>query len=164
MTGFDEIWQHYYPRLRMFAASFSGLSASDREDCIQEIFLAVYRNLERYDERWSLSTWIYRIARNKLIDYQRRASRHPVTVMDDDVPDSRGDDMSRAESSLDLARAIGKLDESQRAAVYLYYSEDLPVAEIASILGKPEGSIKSLLHRSRKALKIELEEAYAPGR
>lgn len=165
MIDFDDIWTQYYPRLRVFAGSFSGLTGPDREDCIQDIFLAVYMNLDRYDARWSLSTWIYRIARNKIIDYRRRRFRSAEAVVDEELPDRKDlHGAQRVESRIDIARALEELAEAQREAIFLYYSEELPVAEIAAVLGKPEGSVKSLLHRGRKALKKRLEEAYAPGR
>lgn len=184
MESFEEIWRHYYPRFRVFIRSFSGFSSADREDCIQEIFLKVYKNLHRYNHRWSFSTWIYRIARNTCIDYRRRLFRRQADELPEDLFDragtdgagtgwsgTGGDDVGWTDAatlqldvSLDIHRAVEQLEEGQRQLVYLYYGEDLSVSEIASVLGKPEGTVKSLLHRSRKVLKGHLEEAYGPGR
>ncbi len=60
----NAIWNEYYPKLYVFVRPYFRHSPEDREDAVQEILLKVLRNLDRYDSNYSLSTWIYRIARN----------------------------------------------------------------------------------------------------
>jgi RNA polymerase sigma factor (sigma-70 family) len=64
---FEAIWKAWYPRLRVYAAGFAGLDAADREDCVQEILMQAYRQADRYNPRYAYATWIYRIARSRLI-------------------------------------------------------------------------------------------------
>ena len=78
---------------------------------------------------------------------------------------SRAETGVSPEHQLDVAGGIRQLPPKQRAAVHLFYGEDLTVDEIASALGVPAGTVKSRLHQAREALKRQLDvgSAVAPG-
>ena len=86
----------------------------------------------------------------------RRAGRRPANGVDQWTS-------LTSEQQIDLATAIRGLPPIHRAAVHLFYREDLSVEEIASVLGIPAGTVKSRLHHAREALKRQLAAA-APGR
>jgi RNA polymerase sigma factor (sigma-70 family) len=162
MPEFKELWRQYYPRLLFYADGFSGLSPADREDCVQDIFVTVYRKLDSYDERWAFSTWLYRIARNRLIDCQRAGSSRRYEPLEEigDIPAQRTRWETAIDLRLDLAKAGADLKDGERELMHLFYGEDLDIAEIADILGVPRGTVKSRLHALRQKLKSRLESSY----
>jgi len=124
------------------------------QDVTQDVFLKLWRALPSYDGRAALSTWVYTIARNTCLTAVRaEAYRRPAGDIQAFEP--------RAESirpeNIALRSAIERLPEVQRTILTLFYFEDRNIAEVASLLGIPEGTIKSHLHRARRALSVLLE-------
>ena len=124
------------------------------QDVTQDVFLKLWRALPSYDGRAALSTWLYTIARNTCLTAVRaEAYRRPPGDIQAFEP--------RAESirpeNIALRSAIERLPEVQRTILTLFYFEDRNIAEVASLLGIPEGTIKSHLHRARRALSVLLE-------
>lgn len=173
MPEFETIWKTYYPKLLLYSRSFHRLSDSDREDCVQEIFTQVYLHLDRYDDRWAFSTWIYRLARNRFIDYCRRSTRRQrrEMVLEPDQPHvelatSHPQDSLNGSSPgslqvilmLDLERAIDMLCDDDRELLHLYYGEEMKLTQITTVLNLPTGTLKSRLHRIRKQLRNLLED------
>ncbi len=102
------------------------------------------------------------IARNAARDADRRRRRHPEELKDEIIaPAQSGEPVER-----DLMEAIWKLPEAEREAVLMHYALDLPLAEIADVLEKRTGAVKSLLHRARGHLRALLtpEEEISHGR
>ena len=129
----------------MFRAARSILdSDADAEDAVGEAVLRA---------RGAVRAWLLKIAVNCAYEQRRRDSR--VIYTDELEPLAGG-----AEDALPggLWDAVLHLPEEQRAAVTLYYYEDLPVAEIARVLGVAQGTVKSRLGRARQRLKEQLQE------
>ena len=155
---FKNIWSSYYPRILRYVASFSGLSDTDREDCVQEIFFSIYDKLDSYNKKWAFSTWIYRIARNRLIDYQRIQKRRASNSLPELHAEAAGKNLSDTETelSMDIERAVANLEDQERELIHLYYYEDYRIKEIAAILRIPPGTVKSRLIKIRGTLKLKL--------
>jgi RNA polymerase sigma-70 factor (ECF subfamily) len=124
------------------------------EDATQESLLRVWKALERYDGRASLSSWIYAITRNRcLTALEKRRSHDSLDDLGEDaesglaVTEEPGD--GRAEQLLGL---VELLPERLRRALLLYYYEEHSVSEVALMLGCPEGTVKTMLFRARAAL------------
>ena len=133
------------------------------EDVAQESFLRIWRALESYNsETASLSTWIYAITRNRcLTELARRP--HPMQVSEDGETDEH--QAAVAAPSPPDARALGVLrglvellPASLRTSLMLYYFEERSVEEVASMLGIPQGTVKTHLHRARIALHQKLQD------
>jgi len=73
--AFDLLVQEYAPRVHAVAYQMTG-SAEDARDIAQEVFLRLYRALDRYDPERSFATWLYRVTVNLAIDFRRRNARH----------------------------------------------------------------------------------------
>ena len=127
------------------------------EDATQDAFIRIYRGLERFKGKSSLSTWMYRIVKNVCYDTFKRP--RPLPLEQDElsaIADSGAP--SPEEQSLSAWRhgkvrgAVQRLPEKQRLAVTLHYFQDKPYEEVAAIMGQPLNTIKSYLHRAKAAL------------
>jgi len=160
--AFRFIVERYTPLLYSLACRLLG-HAEEAEDAVQEIFERLYRSLQRYDPRRSFHPWMYTLALNHLRSLRRRAGRRiralPVDPLDlDSRPAAHGDAeepgrrAALAEGERLAARALEGLPARQREVFVLRQLEGLSVAEVAEILKMPEGTVKTLLHRSRQRL------------
>jgi RNA polymerase sigma-70 factor (ECF subfamily) len=124
------------------------------EDAAQETFLEVYKGLPLFRGDASLGTWIYRVALRTALRLRARTPPVAVPADVDAVPAARDpeaalaarDDIRAVQSALDA------LPAEQRVVVALFSVDGLSHGEIASILGVPEGTVWSRLHKGRKAL------------
>jgi RNA polymerase sigma-70 factor (ECF subfamily) len=143
-------------RRRVFGMAYAIVgSRAAAEDVAQEVFVKLWRSLDRYDGRARLSTWIYAITRNAAISALRRerpaasltdaATLAEAEALGATVDDPRADDAA-------LWRAVGELPAAQRQAVILYYQDERPVEEVAAMLGTPVNTVKTHLHRARARL------------
>lgn len=135
----------------------------DAEEITQDVFMKAFRNLEKFDFRSSLSTWLYRIAYNEAVNHTRRASRQEVTVDESmlrAVSDSQVDSVLDAENPLLVAlpQAIEALTVDERALITLHYYEELPLREVAEMLGVGESAAKVRLMRTRRKLYVLIKE------
>ena len=141
------------------------------EDLAQEVFLKAFRALESFDPERKFSSWLFKIAHNTAIDQLRRKqlATVPLESPDEDkpdplalLPDQKGESPDRALDRQNLAQAIqaavGRLRVEYREVVILRFQQDLSYEEIAEITGLPLGTVKTHLHRARKAMARHLEE------
>jgi RNA polymerase sigma-70 factor (ECF subfamily) len=125
------------------------------EDAAQESLVRIWKALGRYDGRASLSTWIYAITRNRCLTAIERR-RAGEALMDSDVPlefeapaaASPGVD----DQPINLRDLVDSMPDRYRRALTLYYYEERSVTEAASMLGIPEGTLKTNLFRARGLL------------
>jgi RNA polymerase sigma-70 factor (ECF subfamily) len=167
--AFEEL-VHRYER-PVFAVIVRILRDPSRaEELAQDTFVKAFRRLETYDERRKFASWVLAIAHNIAIDELRRGGGQMVS--NGDIGDDRHDSHSvadtrdgparlaeRAELAAAIERAIGRLRSEYRELASLRYESDLGYEEIAEITGLPLGTVKSYLHRARKALAEELSAA-----
>jgi RNA polymerase sigma-70 factor (ECF subfamily) len=161
--AFRQIVERYQGAVYNLAYRMLG-DPEEAEDAAQEIFVRLYRQLGRYDPERKFSTWTLAIATNYCIDQLRRR-RMQFVPLENIIPWARardagpeGEALSR-ESRDEVQRLLKKLPEKYRAPLVLRYWEDLSCAEIAEILGVPEGTIKTQIHRARKQLGKMMEGA-----
>jgi len=136
-------------------------NAEDARDLSQEAFIQVYRNLDRFDRRSSLSTWVYRIVVNLCLNHLNRGSRSRAPSVDEqpEIADpSRGSlaQLEEKERQDALARAIETLPPQQRASLTLRVHHQLPHGEIAEILGISEATAKVHYFHAVRALRGKL--------
>ena len=120
---------------------------------MQETLFAIHTRRHTYDPAQPLTPWVYATARYKLIDHLRRTKSSVSEAPIEDAFDIAGqDDVTGAESALDLARLLGKLPERMRTAIRQVKLEGLSIAEAASRSGMSEAAVKVNVHRGLKAL------------
>jgi RNA polymerase sigma factor (sigma-70 family) len=163
-SGFEPLVRAYGQRLFAFAYAMSG-NAADAEEVAQDAFVRAHRALRRYEPQrvreLSLSAWLHRIAlnvfRNRLRGKRPRlvplVAVHPIA---DKAPGPELQALSRA-AVRELAGEVSRLPEPHRAAVVLRCVQGLSYAEAASLLGQPEGTVKSNVHRGLATLRRRLD-------
>ena len=128
--------------------------AGRAEEVTQDIFLKLWQALPGYDGRASPSTWLYTIARNTCLSAVRAESYRRTTTLDDSPEPAASPPSS---SDMSLARCVSRLPQAQREVITLFYLEEKNVKEVARLLDLPEGTVKSHLHRARRALSEMME-------
>ena len=159
--AFAELVRRHDDRLRGLAYKLLG-DRHRMEDAMQEAYVRVYRNLDRFRRDAELGSWLYRIVYNACIDELRRVGRRPLPV---DVHDVVWDGPSLApgpervvHSADRAARALAALPEDQRATVLLVDGEGFDNVTAAEIMGVAAGTIASRLSRARATMRRLLAE------
>ena len=136
----------------------------DAEELTQDVFIKVFRLLSTFKEESSFSTWIYRIATNTALSAARKM-KHDTLHLDDaaysNIPEEIIDEALDNDSEEQLQRlsdAIEMLRADERALITLYYINEKPIAEVASVLGLTASNVKIKLHRIRKKLYLILND------
>ena len=129
---------------------------------MQDAWMAIVRGIGRLHDPAHFRAWAYRIVTHKCTDQIRRVSRRRELneqVARESATESAGmsGDIEDPEDISSLRSAMASLPSDRRALLALHYLEELSVAEIATILGIPQGTVKSRLFNARKALKMALE-------
>jgi RNA polymerase sigma-70 factor (ECF subfamily) len=119
------------------------------EEVTQDVFLKLWRALPAYDGRAAIGTWLYTIARNTCLSAVRAAGYRRTTPLDD-VTEPGAASGTPVKVSVD--QCLARLPEVQRQVITLFYLQDRNVSEVAAMLDLPEGTVKSHLHRARRAL------------
>lgn len=129
------------------------------EDLVQEAFVRVLKNLDRFDDRFRFSTWLFTIARRLFVNHIQKfapsfdsdtvglasgRSRRPDQITAD------GESRSNLLGVLEVA--LDSLSLVQREIVLLFHQQEWPIEEIAHHLSMPEGTVKSHLHRARRRM------------
>lgn len=136
-------------------------SREDADDLLVEVFLAVLENehVLLLDEGSQLA-WLLRVARNKSVDYQRKALRHPAVALDEALDSPfEVDHLTPEQTALEqedlsvLRERLALLPELQQQVLRLRFAEGLRTREIAERLKKSDGAIRSLLLRSLNLLR-----------
>lgn len=151
------VHRHREKTLRLVLSVLGPEYQGDAEDVVQRVFLRAHDRLDRFRGSSLFSTWLYRIAYNLAIDTKRTLERRrrllhdrpPGTGAPAPEPDRPDLDTEHAYS---VRKALLELPEPYQTALRLHYWLDLPVQDIAELLGVAVGTAKSYLHRGRKRL------------
>jgi RNA polymerase sigma-70 factor, ECF subfamily len=151
---------------RLYNFLLRRLSPPDAEDLTQETFIRAWLRIQQYRPRWRFSTWLFTIATRLATSHSRRlrpASSLSIPGLDEAAMAPQ----RAAEPALNLIRGEARaaiwllvdevLTPEQRTAVWLHYVEDIPMPEIATVMGKSRIAVRVMLHRSRSALAERLE-------
>jgi RNA polymerase sigma-70 factor (ECF subfamily) len=158
--AFGALVDRYGLAARRVARSVLG-PGDDADDAVQDGMIAAWRALDRFDPARAFRPWLMRIVANASLDLLRRrkvrrAVAVPETVVSGGIPPDR-----MAEGALvrdRLKDALLELPERQRIAVVLFDAEGYSHAEIAGILGVPEGTVRSYVFHARRTLRGALSE------
>lgn len=130
-----------------------GAPASEAEDVVQEVLLAIHLKRGTWDTARPLGPWLTTIVRNKLVDSLRRRGRHS-NVPIDDVSDflEASDETHEAADRLDTETVLARLKDPQRDIVRSISIEGAGIRETAARLKMTEGAVRVSLHRALKSL------------
>lgn len=148
--AFEELVARWQERLWRHARLLTG-DQDAAWDALQETWLAIVKGLKRLNDPAAFPKWAYKIVNDRCVDWIRRQQRQ--RKFEDQPPeDHRPDDLQGS-----LRLAMEHLPVEQRALISLHYAEGYGMAEIAEILGIPEGTVKSRLFAAREQLRKLME-------
>lgn len=163
--AFERFYRYFYRRLVVYASTFRSLPATEREDLSHDIIIRSFSRLHIFESERSLSSWVYGIARNYLIDTLRArkiatVSANEETLTGNGSPDSgfeaefeRNELLSRI-----MKEILGMGDTDRRIAMLVFYDE-LSTVEASRALGIPAGTLRwRLMHIRKRLRKIRGEE------
>jgi RNA polymerase sigma-70 factor, ECF subfamily len=158
-TALGEIYDRYAAKIYSYMLYHTG-DQELAEDLTASVFIKML-NAIRAEKAWqqSFSGWLYRIAHNVLVDHFRRDGRYATQELDERLPLSSPDVLSKAEESISSERvkkAMIHLTEEQQMVIVLKFFEERSNVEVAQVMGKTEGAIKSLQYRALAALRRHL--------
>jgi RNA polymerase sigma-70 factor (ECF subfamily) len=134
----------------------------DAWDLLQQTWMAAVKQLAGLDEPRALRTWLYRVAHHQAVSLGRRDRRRPAVATDpadlQAVPDDAwADDTFAADAAADVHAALARLSLPHREVLTLHFLEEMPVADIAAVVGVPPGTVKSRLFHAKRALRAALD-------
>ncbi len=154
-SAFREIFEANSKRIYRLCYSYTGDSAA-ANDVMQETFLKVWQNLDKFRNQSMISTWIYRIAVNTCLTYLKSEKRQAKDELTPFIAENEKEEISEKKEEVDLLyKCISKLEESERILITMILDE-VPYPEIAEISGISEGNLRVKIHR----IKSKLTELY----
>jgi RNA polymerase sigma-70 factor (ECF subfamily) len=173
-SAFSKLLDAYQQKVFSTCISFVP-NKEDAEDIAQEVFLEVFKSVNKFKGDSKLSTWIYRIATNKSLEFIRKKNTKKrfafmQTIMGTEIPLDKtsyftefnhpGILLENKEKSATIFKAIHTLPESQKIVFTLAKIDGKSYQEIVEITGKSLSSVESVMFRAKKALKEKLENFY----
>ncbi len=170
-AAWDVLMERYRRKVFHISYKFTGRH-DDAEDLTQEIFLKVFRSLEKFNRDADFSTWLSSVARNYCIDHYRASKREKQVMVEDllafDLAPAASGNPQRALEEGDrrsfLRHGLDRLPPKLREAVVLRDLHGLSYQEMATRLALPEGTVKSRINRGREELARLLLKAQQPSR
>lgn len=161
VEAFSDLYNRYVTRIYNYIYYRTG-NAFDAEDITSKVFYRAFRHMRTYKEKGvPFSAWLYRIAHNLVANWHRDNSRKKEISLDEyhqspdnnDYPENVLEDDQERDY---LIKAIRKLPAERQHLLILKYVEHLSNVEIAVIMGRSEGAVKSLYHRTLLSLREKL--------
>ncbi|PQJ73240.1 RNA polymerase sigma factor [Polaribacter butkevichii] len=173
-AAFGQLLDDYQQKVFGTCISFIP-NKEDAEDVAQEVFLEVFKSINKFKGDSKLSTWIYKIATNKCLEFIRKKNTKKrfafmQTILGNEIPLDKtsyftevnhpGILLENQEKSAIIFKAINTLPEAQRVVFTLAKIDDKSYQEIVGITGKSLSSVESLMFRAKKGLQEKLENFY----
>lgn len=150
-AAFRKIFEANSKKIYHLCYGYTGDSDA-ANDLLQETFLKVWQNLDKFRNQAMISTWIYRIAVNTCLTYLRSEKRQAKDELTDQLVETRAEEFSEKNEQVALLyKCISKLEESERIIITMVLDE-MPYAEIADISGISEGNLRVKIHRIKQKL------------
>ena len=161
--AFSRLYETHFDRIYRYVVFKTG-DRIEAEDMTQQVFLKAYQSLPGFNLKGPpVSSWFFRIAHNLIVDHLRKKTKqeeNQVMSVDENTIPGGDDPQTALELSVDVERlsaASRLLTNAQQEVISLRFAGDLPIAEVARIMGKSEGAIKALQHAAIAALRKTLQ-------
>ena len=161
--AFAQLYEEHFDKIYRYVSLRMG-DRAEAEDITQQVFLKALRSISTF--RWKgtpFSAWLFRIAHNQVVDYLRKKTKQATVPIDDSAISSGNDPQLLIEQKLSIEQLISatrRLTEAQREVISLRFTSELPIAQVAGIMGKSEGAIKALQHSAIVALRKVLSTGF----
>jgi RNA polymerase sigma-70 factor (ECF subfamily) len=161
-VAFGVLYDRHLPAIYRFILLKVGGAKGEAEDLTHEVFLNAWRNVGHYEFKgFPFTSWLYRIARNAVIDHYRTAKKNiNLDAVPEEVFAERSDVGERLDASFAAAEIrvhLAKLEPVYQDVLIMKFVEELTNREIAAALQKSEGAIRVIQHRALKQLKKSIE-------
>ena len=168
--AFGLLYQRYVKRIYNYTYQFTR-NREEAEDLTSRTFFQALRGLGTYADRGlPFQAWLFRIAHNLVVNWYRDQSRHPVIgldIVEDEMGADEGNpqsDLAQREEQRRLLRLISGLPEDRKTLLLLKFVEKMSNAEIARVLGRSEGAVKVLYHRTLLSLREKAGSDWQGGK
>ena len=151
---FEEIYNQYSPQIYRVCMGYIN-DPEQAKDLVQETFISVWKNLSSFRQQSKISTWIFRIATNNCLRAIERSRRIIITELPVNLPVVQEE--PKDDKLAFLYSCIAELEEMERIIISLVL-EDLPQAEIATIVGLSNGNIRVKIHRIKEKLATKFKK------
>ena len=154
--AFTQLYEEHFDKIYRYVALRMG-DRVEAEDITQQVFLKALRSISTF--RWKgipFSAWLFRIAHNQVVDYLRKKTKQATVPIEDSVISSGNDPQLLIEQTWSIEQLISatrRLTEAQREVISLRFTSELPISQVAGIMGKSEGAVKALQHSAIVALR-----------
>ena len=165
LAAYGQLVERYQNRVYNLALKLIG-SSEDAKDTVQEIFIKAYRALPGFQGEAGFSTWLYRVASNKCLDFLRKKNRerkHNYSFEEGDFSQEAVNSQYGPEEAFllkekqeRLKKAVTELPETYRLVLVLHHYQGFSYREVAGITGLPEKTVATRLHRAKKLLREKL--------
>ncbi len=151
---YEHIYKKYTDKIFNYFWYRTGHNKPLSEDLMQETFLRAFEQRDKYQARgYSYLTYLLTIAHNILVDYYRKPKSISVEDLPTDIaPYEITQDLEKKSDADALWRAIQTLPRQNRDILLMFYQEDMPIRDIAKVVGMSENAVKLNLSRTRKKL------------
>lgn len=150
-ASFQQILSIISPKLLAFANSILK-DKSLSQDAVQESMLAIVKGFNKLKDHRKFHAWIYQVTRNKCLDMIRKNQKYKNESDLDSITEPTSQENDR-DAKIDVLNMIHQLSLKHKNVIHLFYYDGFSILEIADILNKPAGTIKSLLFDAREQLK-----------
>ena len=157
--AFAQLYEENFDKIYRYVVLRIG-NKTEAEDMTQQVFLNALKSISSF--KWKgtpFSAWLFRIARNQVVDYLRKKAKRATTPLDESVVSSDSHPELVAERGLDIEQlllATERLTAAQREVVSLRFAGELSIAQVARVMGKSQGAVKALQHSAIVALRKAL--------
>ena len=160
VNGDNDCFAELVSRYKNLVYSVILRMVNDREeanDLAQEVFIKIYKNLNKYYPDYKFSTWIIRITTNHVIDYRRKKKQETIPIDEIDyeisTKGSPESDYLKKEQAIMLKEVVNNLPDMYKIPIVLYHQQGLSYQEIADVIEEPLSKVKNRIFRGRKMLK-----------
>lgn len=155
-AALEELIARYSIGLRLFLKKMSSNAAAD--DLMQETWLEVYRKINRLNSPAAFPAWLYRIARDKAYRQLRRRPA-PQEAVDEEVVEETptDEDLFAPDEAAAVRLAMDHIAPEHREVLMLRFMEDMSYEQIAHVIGRPVGTVRSRIHYAKLALRAALD-------
>lgn len=159
------LFEKYEKKLIRYILRISSFSSEEADDVLQEAFLKIWKNLNKFDSSLKFSSWAYRIVRNTTVSEWKKSKSYgknqQVKINEElfnNLPSkiNLAEEFYKENSDQEVREVLNALPEKYRSVLVLKFLEQKSYNEISDILKKPSGTIATLMHRAKKAFREEV--------
>jgi len=154
--AFAELYEKYFDKIYRYICLKIG-NRIEAEDMTQQVFINALRSISSFKWRGlPFSAWLFRIAHNQVVDYLRKKTRQTVFSLNESITASGDNPQKIIEQNMSIEQlvlATKVLTPAQQQVIALRFAGELPISQVAKIMGKSEGAIKALQHSAIVSLR-----------